>query len=406
MASTVSRLWTRVRARLRAHPLVGDALLAVGLLVVQQSLWLLSPREFWPTSWLASTGFGAIEMLAVVIRRRWPLVAVALASLTSLASLFLSPAVQFGGLALIVVGYTVAAYLPLRRALVATAALWAPVLLAGTIWSPTAPTEVPIWYFLALNLMIALVAFFVGRTVHNGRAYTAALEERARAAEENQQALAEQAVADERRRIARELHDVVAHHVSVMGVLATGARRVLARDPAAADEALTTIEETGRTALREMRRLLTVLRTEAEPDAELAPQPGLAGIEALVEQVREAGLSVTLRVSGDRVPLDPGVALTVYRIVQEALTNTLKHAGEATAEVRLDFGRLWLHLEISDTGRGPRPDGDRVGHGLLGMRERVALYGGTLRTGPRPGGGFRVSARIPLDQLDGKGADT
>src|SRR5690606_38546233 len=152
------------------------------------------------------------------------------------------------------------------------------------------------WYFLALNLMTALVVFFVGRTVHNRRAYTAALEERARAAEANQRALAEQAVADERRRIARELHDVVAHHVSVMGVLATGARRVLTRDPAAADEALTTIEETGRTALREMRRLLTVLRTEAEPAAELAPQPGLGGIEALVEQIREAGLPVTLRI--------------------------------------------------------------------------------------------------------------
>src|SRR5690606_11832654 len=226
------------------------------------------------------------------------------------------------------------------------------------------------------------------------------------AAEANQRALAEQAVADERRRIARELHDVVAHHVSVMGVLATGARRVLTRDPAAADEALTTIEETGRTALREMRRLLTVLRTEAEPAAELAPQPGLAGIEALVEQIREAGLPVTLRINGDEAPLDPGVALTVYRIVQEALTNTLKHAGEATARVRLDVDGSCLQLEVSDTGRGPRPDGGRIGHGLLGMRERVALYGGTLRTGPRPGGGFRVSARIPLEQFDGKGADT
>src|SRR5690606_1313074 len=155
--------------------------------------------------------------------------------------------------ALIVVGYTLGAYLPLRRALVATVALWAPMLLAGSIW-PSGLLVVPVWYFLALNLMTALVVFFVGRTVHNRRAYTAALEERARAAEASQRALAEQAVADERRRIARELHDVVAHHVSVMGVLATGARRVLTRDPAAADEALTTIEETGRTALREMRR--------------------------------------------------------------------------------------------------------------------------------------------------------
>ncbi|MFS8480023.1 MAG: sensor histidine kinase, partial [Micromonosporaceae bacterium] len=351
------------------------------------------------------TGWAVGEMLAVVLRRRWPLVAVAIASLSALGTVFLAPAVQSGGVALIVVGYTLGAYLPLRRALVATVALWAPVLLAGSIW-PSGFPVVPVWYFLALNLMTALVVFFVGRTVHNRRAYTAALEERARAAEANQRALAEQAVADERRRIARELHDVVAHHVSVMGVLATGARRVLTRDPAAADEALTTIEETGRTALREMRRLLTVLRTEAEPAAELAPQPGLGGIEALVEQIREAGLPVTLRINGAETPLDPGVALTVYRIVQEALTNTLKHAGQATALVRLDLDRSCVQLEVSDTGRGPRPDGGRIGHGLLGMRERVALYGGTLRTGPRPGGGFRVSARIPLEQFDGKGADT
>ncbi|GAB3978494.1 sensor histidine kinase [Plantactinospora veratri] len=218
-------------------------------------------------------------------------------------------------------------------------------------------------------------------------------------AEENQRSLADQAVADERRRIARELHDVVAHHVSVMGVLATGARRVLSRDPAATDGALGTIEETSRTTLRELRRLLDVLRTDAEPAAELSPQPGLAGIEALVEQVREAGLPVTLRVDGTPGPLDPGVALTVFRIVQEALTNTLKHAGAATAQVRLSFGVYWLIVEIADTGRGPAPESGRLGHGLVGMRERMALYGGTLRTGPRPGGGYRVYAKMPMEQL-------
>ena len=186
----------------------------------------------------------------------------------------------------------------------------------------------------------------------------------------------------------------MAHHVSVMGVLATGARRVLRRDPDAADEALATIEETGRTTLREMRRLLTVLRTEAEPAAELTPQPGLTGITQLVDQLREAGLPVTLTVTGDPGAIDPGIALTLYRIVQEALTNTLKHAGDAVAKVHLAFADGHLTLDISDTGRGPRPD-NRLGHGLLGMRERVALYGGTLRTGPRAGGGFRVSARIP-----------
>jgi len=178
---------------------------------------------------------------------------------------------------------------------------------------------------------------------------------------------------------------------------------MLRRDPDAADEALATIEETGRTALREMRRVLDVMRTGPEPADPPAPQPGLASLAGLVEQVREAGLVVSLRTAGEPAEMDPGVALTVYRIVQEALTNVLKHGGaNATAEVRLDFEDRNLTLEIFDTGRGPaaRADGvmaDGLGHGLLGMKERVALFGGTLRTGPRPGGGFRVYARIPLD---------
>jgi signal transduction histidine kinase len=160
---------------------------------------------------------------------------------------------------------------------------------------------------------------------------------------------------------------------------------------------MATVEETGRATLRELRRLLDVLRTDAEPAAELTPQPGLTGIEALVEQVRDAGLPVTLRVDGTPGPMEDGVALTVYRIVQEALTNALKHAGRATAVVRLTVTDGFLVVEVTDTGRGPTPAADRIGHGLVGMRERVALYGGVLRTGPRPGGGFRVYARIPLE---------
>jgi signal transduction histidine kinase len=146
-----------------------------------------------------------------------------------------------------------------------------------------------------------------------------------------------------------------------------------------------------------MRRLLDVLRTDAEPAADLTPQPGLAGIEALVEQVREAGLPVTLHVEGDPGRVEEGVSLTSYRIVQEALTNALKHAGVATAQVRVGVDGGYLTVEVEDTGRGPSPGPDRIGHGLVGMRERVALYGGTLRTGARPGGGFRVSARIPVE---------
>ena len=302
--------------------------------------------------------------------------------------------------AFILLTYTNAAGLPLRRAILVATLLWVPILVTAlALPAPRDPIGVSGAYLLFTNVLIALVCFFVGRTVHARRATIRALEERARVAEENQQSLADQAVADERRRIARELHDVVAHHVSVMSVLATGARRVLARDPAAADEALGSIAETSRTTLRELRRLLDVLRTDAEPAADLTPQPGLAGLESLVDQVREAGLPVALRVDGVPAPLDPGLALTIFRIVQEALTNALKHAGTATAQVRLTFGVYWLIVEIVDTGRGPSLDPNRAGHGLVGMRERVALYGGTLRTGPRPGGGFRVYAKVPMEHF-------
>jgi signal transduction histidine kinase len=400
----------RIRAALRARPVLADALLAVALLVVAVLPAQLAGGALRPPSWPAALGWLALGLVPVALRRRftWPAVAL-LAVHTVLSPLAAAGLVQTAGLAVAVLTYTAAAYLPLRPAGLATAVLWLPALAASALAGagPPAPVPLPRPYLLAFNVLafnvlVALVCFLVGRTLHHRRAYVAALEDRARAAELDQQARTAQAVADERRRIARELHDMVAHHVAVMGVLATGSRRTLRRDPAATDEALATIEETGRTALREMRRLLDVLRTEQEPADELTPQPGLAGLTPLVDQVREAGLPVRLAVAGDSRGLDPGVALTVYRIVQEALTNALKHAGEATAEVRLDLGTHWLTVEVCDTGRGPQLDGNRLGHGLLGMRERVTLYGGTLRTGPRPGGGFRVYARIPVDRV---GAD-
>ncbi|SCG49565.1 Signal transduction histidine kinase [Micromonospora echinaurantiaca] len=385
------REWTR------RHPLAADALLAVGLIVAEAVFTLLTPRELWPRPLPAALGWSALCAAPAALRRvaPWPAVGLAVASLALPALLDFAPGTQ--GLTFIVLTYTIAARRPVRQALAAAVVLWLPVALVNMLAPPAGVLEIGPAYLVLNNLLVGAVAFSVGRTVHARRTSTEALRERARVAEENQRALAEQAVADERRRIARELHDVVAHHVSVMGVLATGARRVLRRDPDAADEAVATIEETGRATLRELRRLLDVLRTDAEPAAELAPQPGLAGIEALVDQVREAGLPVTLRVEGTPGGMEQGVALTVYRIAQEALTNALKHAGTATAQVRLDFGVDAVEVEVTDTGRGPLPEADRIGHGLVGMRERVGLYGGVLRIGARPGGGFRVYARIPVE---------
>jgi signal transduction histidine kinase len=391
---------------------LADVALAVALFAVDLLLWVLQPRELWPQSWAAGVAWHAVAYVALALRRRTMLLAIGIMSVqVTLAQIV--PSVVPGAVPLILLTYTVAAHRSLRYAAIATLLMWVPPIAAA--FSPLArdtadqfPIELPTAYLLVWNTLLMLVCFFIGRTVHNRRAYVAALEDRAQTAELDRQTVVERAVADERRRIARELHDVVAHHVSVMGVLATGTRRALPRDPRAADEALATIEETGRVALREMRRLLFVLRSDAEPAGELEPQPGLPGIEGLLEQVREAGLPVELTVTGEPGRLDPGIALAVYRITQEALTNALKHAGPASAEVRLTFAPKELTIEISDTGRGPRPGlaaGEMVpgplpvslGHGLLGMRERISLYGGSLRAGARAGGGFRVAARIPLE---------
>ncbi len=384
---------------LRQRPLAGDALLAVGLVLGEVVFTLLTPREFWPRSLPAALGWSLLCAAPVALRRLapWPAVLAAVATLVLPVTTQVAPASQ--SFTFVVLTYTLAAYRPARPAVVAAVLLWVPVSLVNTLVPSEVLPQVSAAYLVANNLLVGIVSFSVGRTVHARRSSTEALRERARIAEATQRALAAQAVADERRRIARELHDVVAHHVSVMGVLATGVRRVLRRDPDAADEAIGTIEETSRATLRELRRLLDVLRTEAEPAAELAPQPGIASIEALTEQVREAGLPVTLAVQGTPGSLEEGEALTVYRIVQEALTNTLKHAGTATAQVRVSFTGDALEVEVTDTGRGPSPGTERVGHGLVGMRERVALYGGVLRTGARPGGGYRVYARIPVEPL-------
>ncbi|MGK5440801.1 sensor histidine kinase [Micromonospora sp. URMC 105] len=392
MTDAPARWWQR-------RPLAGDALFAAALVLLEIAFLLLTPPEFWPGRMPAALAWSLLTAAPVALRRvaPWTAVGLAVATLALPVLMKLAPGTQ--SLAFMVLTYTMAAHRPARQAALAAVLLWVPVAAANLIAPPEGVLAVSPGYLLLNNLLIALLSYAVGRAVQARRTSVRALRERARVAEENQRSLAEQAVADERRRIARELHDVVAHHVSVMGVLATGARRVLRRDPDAADEAIATIEDTSRVTLREMRRLLDVLRTDAEPAADLTPQPGLAGIEALVEQVREAGLPVTLHVEGTPGPVEEGVSLTVYRIVQEALTNALKHAGEATAQVRLTVAAGYLTVEVTDTGRGPGPGPDRIGHGLVGMRERVGLYGGTLRTGPRPGGGFRVSARIPMEPV-------
>jgi signal transduction histidine kinase len=203
------------------------------------------------------------------------------------------------------------------------------------------------------------------------------------------------AVADERARIARELHDVIAHSVSVMVVQAGAAEEVLKRDPGAALEPIRAVQDTGRQALVEMSRLVGLLR-EAGDELGLAPQPRLDDLDALVASVGDAGLPVSLRVDGEPRPLPLGVELTAYRVVQEALTNALKHAGDARAEVCIRYEPDALVLDVADDG--PGANGHGGGHGLAGMRERVGVFGGEVTAGPRPAGGFGVHVRLPVEE--------
>jgi len=247
------------------------------------------------------------------------------------------------------------------------------------------------------NAVLVFVAWWFGDTVRIRREREQQLAERTVQLEAEREENARRAVLDERVRIARELHDVVAHHVSVMGVQAGAARRVLTKDPQSATEALTAIEATSRQAVLELHRLLGFLRQPDEPSA-LAPQPSLRELDDLVTQMREAGLPVEVCVEGEERTLPPGVDLSAYRIVQEALTNTLKHAGKAQTRVHIHYTEGALDLEVIDDGRSTAQEfaQERGGNGLIGMRERVSLLGGRLQTGYQPGIGFSVRAHLPL----------
>jgi signal transduction histidine kinase len=236
--------------------------------------------------------------------------------------------------------------------------------------------------------VVALVVMVLVRRVVGDR------ERRAEIAERERDLVAREAVVEERARIARELHDVIAHHVSMIVLQAGAERRVLDGANASTREVLETVERTGRSALTEMRRLLGMLR--ADTNEPLTPQPRLTDLPILVDQLRAAGLPVDLRVEGDPRELPVGIELSAYRIVQEALTNALKHAGKATASVNIRYGSDSLELEIADDGAEGSTPVASGGHGLLGMRQRVALYGGRLDAGRRPGGGFAVRVLLPI----------
>jgi signal transduction histidine kinase len=238
------------------------------------------------------------------------------------------------------------------------------------------------------------IAWLAGLALGSQLKTAASAVERADRLERGREAEARAAVAEERARIARELHDIVGHSVSVMTVQASAVRRVLREDQEREREALLTVEETGRAALAEMRRLVGVLRRPEDAPA-LAPQPSLEHIEKLVEQTREAGLPTELKVEGDASPLPAGIDLTAYRLVQEGLTNALKHSRATHAEVHVRYADGSVELVVRDNGSG-NGTGAGGGHGLVGMRERVAVIGGELAAGPRQSGGYELRARLPV----------
>jgi signal transduction histidine kinase len=241
---------------------------------------------------------------------------------------------------------------------------------------------------LPYNYLLFVVPPIVGYSVRTRRAYIDEVEEHGRL-------LVREAATDERSRIARELHDVVAHSVSVMVLQATAASRLARRDPAKASGTFDVIQQTGRQALLDLRRIVGVLRVDGEPEAERLPQPGLAQLETLVDQVRRAGMHVDVDIHGERRPLPPGIELSAYRIVQESLTNVLKHADADHARVAVTYGDNDLDLDVRDDGKGTAAT-TTAGNGLIGMRERVGLFGGDFNAG-RWEGGFRVHARLPLE---------
>jgi signal transduction histidine kinase len=400
---------------LRRHPTWVDSAWALVLLMMSGA-WVVA-SVFAPGDARHGTGLAhapvqqvaAVPMalalsLVVALRRRMPERMLLLAVGAGVAQLVLDVNVFPGDFAMLVVIYTVASgHTP-----------WASRLaLAGAFVAPTvANLRWPDNHSSTTNLVVACVfmtvpfvlAWVLGDSMRTRRAYYAQLEERAARLEKEREAQAKVAVAAERARIARELHDVVAHNVSVMVVQADGAAYVMDSAPEQARQALETISGTGRQALGEMRRLLGVLRS-GEPAAagEYVPQPGVEQLTELVEQVRGTGLPVDFRVEGTPRPLPSSVELTAYRIVQEALTNTRKHGGpDVGAQVRLTYGDDRIDLLAEDDGRGAQQDlytgggTDGLGQGLIGMRERVGMVGGDLEAGPRPGGGFRISAVLPL----------
>jgi signal transduction histidine kinase len=395
--------FNRGRDLVRTHPLATDALLAAVLLALS-TVWLAGAPFAGPRAAVVQTALVA----TVAVRRVWPAGVFLLACAIAFVQWLLGfPLIGDG--ALLICLYTVAAHESRFRAGLAAAILEAGVLMAALKWEPAGGTLRSLLFLTAT----VVAALFAGLAAASGSRYLAWMDERARrlAVERDQQAAI--AAAAERTRIARELHDIVSHSLSVVITLADAAAVVSRSDPGR--EAMGEVSEAGRRALSDMRAMLGVLRTDDPPPGqnqpELAPQPGVSQLAGLIQRVRATGLSVDLDIEGAPFPLGAAAELTAYRIVQEALTNTIRHASAGRARVTISYDEPCLRLLVADDGAAPPPDGhpgaDRhpgadgyrgagvsLGHGIDGMRERAALHGGTVTAGPAPDGGWLVAATL------------
>jgi signal transduction histidine kinase len=385
-----------------ARTAVFDALLAA-------SVFAFGQAEVWATSggaaslvgprWANATAYGVAALLLLARRQRPLTVLLAQCVVLTIEVIAFGASESLGGLVPVLIGvYSVAAYGSRRSALLglATAAVLA---VAHTVTDPALDDPAQVVGAASFWLLIPL-AWLLGQYTRTRRLYVGELADRARRAEHEQQEQTRRAIATERARIARDLHDVIAHGVGVMVRQAEAGEVRLDTDPERARGSLVAIAETGRQALAEVRRLVALLRTDDPEDAEeLTPQPDLGSLDELFARVRDAGLEVTERRDADpRLPA--GLQLVAFRLVQEALTNTLRHANATHADVAVHCENDTLVAEVTDNGTGG-PEAlaaglAGTGHGLVGMRERVALYGGDLVVGPRADGGFAIRARIPL----------
>jgi signal transduction histidine kinase len=372
---------------LRGHPFASDALLAFALAVLVLSEVFTSAGYLTGSKWIY-VPVAASMTVPLAWRRRTPLVVVVLVlGAFAVQSIILdpTPTPDVELIPALIAVYSVAVH----------GERWVPFaggglsVVAGLIWLGVDDFLLPIVMFGG--------AWFAGRLVQKRQIYAHAFAERASVLERERDANSRVAAAEERVRIAREMHDAVGHSVSVMVVQAGAERLALGEERPTTRDALLAIERTGREALAEMSRLLGILRKEGE-GLSLAPRPSLAQVEALVQTVRDTGVPVELHVEGEERSLPPGVDVSAYRIVQEALTNVVKHAGPARASVVVRYGRRNVEVEVTDDG-SRSANGVSTGYGLAGMRERVELHGGTLEAGSVSEGGFTVKARLPLDPV-------